>query len=234
MRVLLAAVVALACAGACGNRLSPAQYATTLGAIRGVARDHDTGTPLAHAAIHLRASGQLYATTASSGPDGKFDFRHLAAGMYSINAEFAGQPIDIEDIGVIAGATVPVDLTFTLGRPDPIHLVFGDAKLGAIDRYRPPGLAPTVAVLEGSVQDSGSHAGVGGAVVTAVGPSGTLQMVTDDDGRYRFPIVAPGIYVVSAYYSIANRGQFEVRRSNVHAAGGEAVIVPLWIESAGQ
>ena len=229
--VSVAAAVTL---GACGGAPSATRYATTLGAIHGVARDHDTGTLVAHAAIFLRATGQLSATKTSSKADGTFVFAHLAPGTYSINAEFAGQPIDVEHIDVPAGATVPVDLDFTLGRPDPIQLVFGDPKSGAIDRYHPPALAKTLAMLEGAVQDVGNHAGVGGAVVTAVGPSGTLQTVTDDDGRYRFASVAPGIYVLSAYYSIANRGQFEVRRSQVHAAGGEAVIVPLWIESAAQ
>ena len=42
----------------------------------------------------------------------------------------------------------------------------------------------------------------------------------------------PGTYVISAYYSVGGHGEIEVRRSDVAVAGGEAVVVPLWIESA--
>jgi hypothetical protein len=234
VREMLAVVVvmlALALAVACGGARVAGE---TRGGIHGVARDQDTGTPIAHAAIHLRAAGQLAATSTTSGANGSFTFLHLAPGVYSINAEFAGQPVDIEGIEVNAGATVPIDLTFTLGRPDPIHLDFGDPKSGAIARYRPPGLASTKATIEGTVRDAATRGGVVGAVVTVVGSSGTLPTVTDDDGRYRLTSVEPGTYVVSAYYSISGRGQIEVRRSDIHVAGGEAVVVPLWIELAGQ
>ncbi len=61
-----------------------------------------------------------------------------------------------------------------------------------------------------------------------------LPAVTDDEGRYRFDDVEPGTYVVSAYYSIGGRAQFEIRRSDIAVAGGEAVIVPIWIEVAKQ
>jgi hypothetical protein len=222
-------VAAIACTGCGGARPSPG---STLGGIHGVARDHDTGQVIEHAQVRLRVTGSFNAMLASSGADGSFKFVHLRPGTYSLNAEFAGQPIDVEGIEIVAGATVPVDLPFTLGRPDPTHVDFGDPKLGAIDRYRSPELALTEGRIEGTVTDLGVHTAVPGAAVTAVGPAGVQIAVTDDNGRYRFASVEPGTYELSAYYSIAGHGQIEVRRASIQIAGGEAVIVPLWIESA--
>ena len=122
-----------------------------------------------------------------------------------------------------------VDLTFTLGRPEPIRFDFGSVRESKIDHYRPHGAAPGVAIIEGTVNDTQTRQRVAGAVVTAEIGDDAQQTVSDDFGRYRFE-VAPGTYVVSAYYSVGGRGQIEVRRSHIEAAGAEAVVVPLWIE----
>jgi hypothetical protein len=211
--------------------------APRVGAIAGLVRDHDSGDPIANAEIRLRARGELgRARLVVSGSDGHYALERVAPGRYSIAASFAGQPIDVENIDVHAGDTEVVDLVFTLGRPDPIAIDFGDPKEGAIEHYRPSRLAADAAILEGAVSDSGTRARVSGAVVTVEGPGdspGVRQMVSDDQGRFRFE-VQPGTYRVSAYYSIEGRGQIEVRRSAIRVGGAEAAIVPLWIELAKQ
>ncbi|MGE5181594.1 MAG: carboxypeptidase regulatory-like domain-containing protein [Acidobacteriota bacterium] len=204
------------------------------GTIAGIARDHDSGTAVAKAQVQVRRVGELAARTLVTGRDGRYALPHLPPGRYSLDASFAGQPIDVENIAVHAGDTAVVDLVFTLGRPDPVHIDFGDPKAGAIDHYRPPHLAATRAIIEGTVNDAGSHDRVAGAVVTVVGSGmAALQTVSDDEGRYRFE-ATPGVYAVSAYYAIGGRAQIEVRRSDIHVAGAEAVVVPLWVELAGQ
>lgn len=206
------------------------------GAVAGLARDHDSGDPVAHAALRLRAQGDVRGRSATSSAQGAFAFEHLPPGRYSLSASFAGQPVNVDNIDVAAGKTAVVDVTFTLGKPDPITVDFGDPKEGEIDRYRPAHHAADSGVIEGTVTDSGSRERVPGAVVTASRGRDTnaLQAVTDDQGRYRFDPVSPGTYEVSAYYSITGRGQMEIRRSDIAVAGGEGVIVPLWIESAKQ
>ncbi|HUJ60522.1 MAG TPA: carboxypeptidase-like regulatory domain-containing protein [Kofleriaceae bacterium] len=211
------------------------------GAIGGLARDHDSGVVIAKAAVVVRAQGELaHVRRTVSNPDGSYLVDHLPPGEYSVEATFAGQPLDIEHVGVRTGEVSYVDLTFTLGRPDPVRRDFGDPKQGQIDHYRPPHLAHEVAIVEGTVNDTGTHERVAGAVVTAIGSGGgggaplTLQTVSDDQGRYRFDRLVPGSYTISAYYSIGGRGQIEVRRSGIDLTGGEAVIVPLWVELAGQ
>lgn len=222
----------LAIAAACGGP-QVAGHRPALGAIAGLARDHDSGDVIAQAGVHVRAQGEMRARDTRSGADGHYLVDHLAPGRYSLDASFAGQPIDVDDITVRAGDTTVVDLTFTLGRPDPVHVDFGNAREGAIDHYKPPKLAPTAGRIEGSVIDMATRDRVGGAVVmvTAEG-GGTRETVTDDQGRYRFDAMTPGVYAVSAYYAVEGHGQIEVRRSQIQVAGGTAVVVPLWVELA--
>jgi hypothetical protein len=223
---------ALLALAACAGSQRP--HRPTQGGIAGLARDHDSGDPVASADVHVRAQGQMGAQTVTTAKDGTYRLDHLPPGIYSVNAEFAGQPIDVEHVDVHAGDTAVVDLTFTLGRPDPIRHDFGNPKDGAIDHYRPPHLARSRAVIEGTINDAGTHGRVAGAVVYAVDQAGTaLSTVSDDLGRFRFD-TSPGTYAVSAYYSIGGRGQIEVRRMGIEVAGAEAVVVPLWIEIAKQ
>ena len=220
----------LACLVACG---APQRARPTTGAIAGLARDHDSGDPIAKAEIRIRADATGTQRVTASSDLGLYDVDHLAPGRYRLTAAFAGQPVEIVNIDVRAGETTMVDLTFTLGRPDPIRVDFGDPKAGAIDRYRPRG-GGGAAIIEGTVNDTVTRARVPGAVVTAVGAdvTQTQQTVSDDHGRFRFDAIPPGIYAVSAYYSLGGRGQIEVRRSGIDVAAAEAVIVPLWIETA--
>lgn len=222
-------VIVAACASA--QHGGPA----SLGTITGLARDHDSGETIAKAEIHLRAQGQIAATFATTAKDGTFSLAHLTPGKYSLSADFAGQQVNVENIVIKAGDPTVVDVMFDLGHPDPVTVDFGSAKDSAIDRYHPQHHA-TTALIEGTVNDRASHTRVAGAVVTAIGPgtgpsAPTLQAVSDDQGRYRFDPVPPGIYVVSAYYSIGNRGQIEVRRSDIEVDAAQGVIVPLWVET---
>lgn len=216
-------------AAACAGTQHPRR--PTEGGIVGLARDRDSGDSIAHAEIHVRAEGELAAArAATSGPDGAYAIAHLRPGRYSVTAEFAGQPLDIEHVAVRAGAPTLVDLVFTLGQPDPRHMIFGDQRDGAITHFHPPHLAPGLALIQGSVSDVATRAAIAGASVTATGPAGTVLAVTDDIGHYRFAPVPPGAYSVSAYYSIGGRGQIEIRRSAIEVAAGTGVNVPLWIE----
>jgi hypothetical protein len=223
----------LACLVACG---APQRARPTTGAIAGLARDHDSGDPIAKAEIRVHAAASAHQLTTTSSDLGLYDVDHLAPGRYHLSAAFAGQPLEVANIDVRAGETTMVDLTFTLGRPDPIRVDFGDPRAGAIDRYRPRGAGTTAAgaIIEGTVNDTTTRLRVPGAVITAVGTdiAKTQQTISDDHGRYRFDAMPPGIYSVSAYYSLGGRGQIEVRRSGINVDAAEAVVVPLWIETA--
>jgi hypothetical protein len=223
---------------ACGG--APQRVARpTTGAIAGLVRDRDTGDPIAKADLRITsfAGGRPAGSggpsrSVVSGENGLYDIDHLSPGKYALVAVFAGQPIEISNIDVTAGQVTMVDIVFTLGRPEPIKVDFGNAKESAIERYRPSKSAPQVAIIEGTVSDTATKQRVPGAVVTAIigdDPNKTQQTVSDDYGRFRFETL-PGTYSVSAYYSVGGRGQIEVRRSNIAVEGAEAVHVPLFIE----
>ena len=118
--------------------------------------------------------------------------------------------------------------TAIAGLPDPVN-----ATQGAITTYKPK---REITVIEGAVSELTTRERVSGAVVTAVGGprADVLQTVTDNQGRYRFDAVDPGIYVVSAYYNIGGRGQIEVRRSGIEVEPAHGVIVPIWVELSKQ
>jgi hypothetical protein len=227
VRIALAAC-AIACLAACG---APQRARPVTGAIAGLARDHDSGDPIAKAEIRVRCDATANQFVTASSDVGRYDVDHLLPGRYSLSAAFAGQPLDVVNIDVRAGEITTVDLVFTLGHPDRIRIDRGDPAADAIDRYRPRGIG-SAAIIEGSVNDAATRLRVAGAVVTAVGAdTPTQQTVSDDHGRFRFDALPPGVYSVSAYYSITGRGQIEVRRSGISVAAAEAVIVPLWIET---
>lgn len=232
MRIAVVLVVLAACVGA-GTQTRATSQRKTTGGIAGLARDHDSGDPVAKAEIRVRATGQFEPKSTVTSDRGLFDIQQLAPGRYTLSALFAGQPVEVSNIEVRAGEITMVDVTFTLGRPDPVQYDF-NTKGAEIDRYRPRALADKdVALIEGTVNDLGTRLRVPGAVVTAVhgdDVATTQQTVSDDHGRYRFDAVRPGTYSISAYYSIGGRAQIEVRRSGIEVASAEAVIVPLWIE----
>ena len=217
------------CAAACGAAQSPRRPPE--GSIAGLARDRDSGEVIPHADVHVRAEGDLTHERATlTRRSGEYELDHLPPGRYTVTAELAGEPIDVEHVVVRAGETTMVDLTFTLGHPEPERYDFGDARDGQIAQFHSPHVPPGAAVIAGSVSDQATRAAVAGAAVTATGPGGTEEAVTDDTGHYEFAHMRPGAYTVSAYYSIGGRGQIEVRRSAIDVPGGGGVIVPLWVE----
>lgn len=219
MRILLVLLMV-----ACGAAQRPR---ATDGSIAGLARDRASGEPVGMADVRVRSQAGREVKTLSA-PDGLYAIDHLAPGTYTLLARFAGQPVTIKNIAVKAGDAIFVDVTFTLGNPEPILVDFGDPTQGMITRYS-SARGPRI---EGTVSEAGSRERISGAVITAERGSSdeTLQTVSDDQGRYHFDSVPPGTYAVSAYYSISGRGQIEVRRGDIEVQPADGVIVPLWVE----
>jgi hypothetical protein len=235
MYARLVVVMALA-AGACHPQ--PRAAPVTTGAIIGLVRDSATGEPIAMAALNLRADGELgRKSQTKSSHQGLYDFANLRPGRYALTAYFAGDVVEVANITVVAGRIAPVDVAFELGRVEPLVVDYGNPQDGAIARYTPKRANPNTGLIEGTVSDSATRERVAGAVVTALygdRTDSTLQTVTDDRGRFVFEDLPPGVYAVSAYYTIATRGQIEVLRNSLDVHGGEAVIVPLWVELESQ
>ncbi|HEY0254262.1 MAG TPA: carboxypeptidase-like regulatory domain-containing protein [Kofleriaceae bacterium] len=227
MKYLLLLVTACGAASTTGAAVDHRE-----GTVVGIARDKDSGEVIAQAKLHVRAQGHLAPIAITTGKDGAYAIPHLAPGMYSLVGMFANQQVAVENIAVKSGSPTVVDVEFTLGHPEPITIDFGDPKDSEIFRYK-----HRSTLIEGTISDRGSHERVPGAVVTAIGPgegplTPTLQAVSDDQGRYKFDPVPPGIYVVSAYYSVDSHGTIEVRRSDIDVEPHQGVVVPLWVETS--
>ncbi len=209
----------------CGPKRTDTARDKKLGLVVGFTRDRTSGDYIAQALVEIAGR------SAKSDKDGVFQVDDIQPGKHTLTATFAGQPVTIRNVEVVAGMASYVDVTFTLGEPTPIVTDWGDPREGEIVRF-----TTNVPHIEGTVGDVNTRERIAGAVVTAAQgrDDETLQTVTDDHGRYRFDNVTPGTYAISAYYSVSGRAQIEVRRSDIKLAAGESVLVPLWIEVAKQ
>ncbi len=207
--------------------------AATQGAILGIARDSDSGDPVALATILARREGEITNQARKSSDRGLYQFLQLAPGRYTVMGTFAGQTITANDVIVVAGEAVAIDLSFAFGHPDTTMLSYGDGQDGAIMRFRPKKMAAQTARIEGTLTDNSTRGRVVGAAISLIpegSQSGLQQDVTDDYGQFRFDNVPPGTYSLSSYYALESRGQVELRRSGITVGDGDGVRVPLWVE----
>lgn len=87
------------------------------------------------------------------------------------------------------------------------------------------------AVLLGTVRDA-TGAALSGASVTASSPSligGVRRVVSEADGAYRFPALAPGVYRVEAELTGFNT----FKRANIRLELGQAIVVDARLDVAG-
>lgn len=232
LRHWLTSVVALALM-ACGGAQRGAP-APTDGTISGLVREVSSGDPVAMVHIELRRAGEATLLRDVTTSDrGLYTLSAVLPGAYDLRAEFAGTVVELRGVPVQAGRVVPLDLPFELGRVEPLIISYGDARDGAITGYalRHGG---EHGVIEGTVSDAGSRERVPGAVVsaTARATNETVQELADDQGRFWFRDLAPGVYSLSAYYAMSGHGQIEVQRNGIEVVAGRAVVVPLWVELA--
>jgi hypothetical protein len=231
--VVLAASIAIA--SACGPA-APAPRPSA-GAIFGLVRDRATGTEVAMVDLRLRgADPAAPVATAKSSEDGTYDFDPVAPGRYVLTATFAGDLVEIRNVVVVAGRATAVDVAFELGRLEPLYVDYGDPDDGKVSRYALRRADAGTGLIEGTVSDLATRERIPGAVVTAAlgfDVTNNLQVVTDGQGRFRFAGIAPGTYTISAYYTVARRGNIEVQRNSLRVNAGEATVVPMWLELEG-
>lgn len=200
------------------------------GMIAGVIRDAVSGAGVAEAVITLRRPGELAPVSDRSTGDGTYMIPDLPAGTYQVSAYVDTRLVGERSADVRGGEVIGLDFAVPppgLTLPDPTA-----PGAPTLWRFRPTDADPSRGVIEGTVADALRQRRVAAAVVsvTRTGTIETVQTITDDRGRFRVEL-APGIYEVSAYYTVLQRGQLEVKRSQVEVAGGETVIVPLWLET---
>ena len=225
-------VVALGLAG-CGAGARRGPPPITVGTLAGLIRTADTGAPVGDATIVLRRPGELAPVQERTNGTGAYMIARLPPGTYQVTVYQDERTIGDEQVAFQAGKVTGLDLSvrprLAAAESTPVDVASGTP----LWRFRPDGAPPGSAAIEGTVSEMGERTRLEGAVVTVIDGAGAVvaQAVSDGDGRYRFDAVAPGSYVVSAYYTLVGRGQFEIRRNDVVLDAGETVVVPLAIET---
>ena len=219
-------VVILVLLGACRGPARPA--GPTTGMLGGMVRDGATGEGRVGIRITIRGPDGREQTDVTS-DDGGYLFPSLAPGRYRVQAFELVAPLVTRELEVAVGAVTGLDLA--LGSAGVIDLNL--PTLAPLWRYRPRGADPATGAIEGTIADLRRQQRLPAAAVSVVRQDdGTTEVaVSDDAGRYRVTGLRPGTYTVSAYYAAIRLGQIEVLRNNVEVAGGEVVVVPLWLET---
>lgn len=229
--LVLATLAAAAChPGQRAARPGPA----TVGSLAGLIRAADTGDGLPDATVVVRRPGELAPLEEHPTGSGAYMIAGLPPGPYRVLVFLDQRTIGDRTVDIVAGRVTGFDLAVD-PRPAMVDSDAPAPPTPPLWRFRPPGADPTVGAIEGTISEQADGTRLEGAVVTVIAPDGKLvaEAVTDESGRYRIEAIAPGDYVVSAYYTVLGRGQFEIRRNDVHLDGGDVVVVPLALETTG-
>ena len=225
-RVLGASLIVLA---ACHGATPPTAKPIVPGMIAGLVRHAHTGEAVERAIVVVRRPGEIAPLRHFSDDNGAFMIADLPPGHYDVVAYVDQLAIGERADDVRAGQMVGLDFTVRHDLDPPDLNAPGAPSLW---RYRPPGADPTTGVIAGTVADLRfQRVAVAVVTVTVSGTVDAQQTVTDGHGRFELRDLAPGSYDVSAEYAVLRRGQIEVRRSRVIVAGGEVVVVPLWLDT---
>jgi len=224
--VLALAVVALTVMVACGARPAKTTIVTkerdaplkkTEGAIGGVVRDSSDGMPLSMVMVQAELDGKVVAEDVSD-YKGAYRLGPLGNGHYKVTAKFANAKVLYEDVVVHEGLETEIKVAIDL-RPqgDRTTTVVTEGELGTI---------------KGVVLDGVDGASFPGTVVSlhAKHLSEAVMSIADDEGRFRFRSLRPGVYSLSCYYQLVEQGNIEIRRGNIVVEPGGTTDVQLALD----
>jgi len=229
---LMRRLAALLILTACGHPPAPVAPQPTTGSIAGTVHEAASREPLSFVTVFAGAAGEVLATAVTDG-DGAFTLGDLQPGRYQVTARFGERSVTVDDVAVTAGAAVPLTLALALvpAQEAPAGTAAGGAPVAAGNA--PPIDHDGVGGIRGLIRDRVSNEVLPGAVVTATTPGvrDAIMSMADGNGHYRMPALRPGLYTLSAYYTVIDRGNIEVRRTNVRVVAGEMTVVDLDLDA---
>lgn len=213
---------------ACGPRLAdpaapdlPAEHpeakgAAPTGAITARTTDAASGAPVAMVEVTAWRDGAPVATDLSDS-DGRVRLEGLAPGPHAVTARWGALELSYDGITVLRG--VDTDL----------HFVFDPRARAALGDG--PATGTRMGAIEGRVLDGPAGQGFPGVVVEALVPGEQpVLAIADEEGRFRFPALAPERYTLTCFYHLVAQGNVEVRRGGVEVRAGETTRVELELD----
>lgn len=241
-RHLCTAITLALLALGCGGRSAPAvPAAPTTGAIAGVVKDSATGDPLSFARVEATewSTRRAVPDSVTTQADGTYRLDALAEGTYLIEVQYADHRIRFFTVPVHLGRTTTLDVPIDAsGLTSSASYDYVDMQRNPIATAAPVGpdrerAAPQSGGIRGSVRDQASKQFLPGAVVAATTPGlrDAQLAIADDDGAYVLRSLPPGLYTLSVYYHLIERGNIEVRRTGVGVNVGEITVIDLVLDA---
>ncbi len=228
---LVAALIAGCAAGpraAAPTSHHDAAPASPTGTIEGVVLDAVSGGPVSFVDVKA-ASVAGHRMNDTTGSDGSFRFTDVPVGTYWVTAIYSGHSVRYRHVTVTAGGSVHLDVPLDPERED-VTLDYGSTA-GVVARS--PITPVHTGSIRGLVRDAETREELPGAVVAATAPvlRDARMAMADDNGSYLLPSLPPGTYTLSVYYHLIDRGNLEIRRTNITVAPGEIKVVDLDLDA---
>ncbi len=184
------------------------------GAIGGLARDLADGHPLSMVSVQAEQEGVRVAHDISD-HEGNYRLGPLAPGYYDVRAKFASGRVFYESIHVVAHEQTKVNVDIDLRSHTNTSSVIETG-----------GASGTI---EGTVLD-GPQGNPFPAVVVSLSADhmdDTVMSFSDENGRFQFRGLRPGVYAVGSFYTLVEQGNVEIRRSNIVVRPGETTVIEV-------
>lgn len=217
----LAAIGALGCQRA--NNAAVVQEPTepaqdeSMGTLHGTVIDIANGEPVAVAEILVSSNGEIVARGTTDG-DGNYRLQNVPPGQYRIDVRYGGLTTTAEDVLVVKGGGTP--LRMQLDSRANQATADGHSKTD-----NPRG------TIAGVLRERAAGPGFSGATVEAERDGKSVLTISGDGGKFRFIGLEPGIYNVSVYYTLVDKGTVEVRRAGVEVTPYRETTIELTVDT---
>jgi len=194
-----------------------------------VVLDVGTGQPISFATVFAHSPTLRHETNATSSGDGSYRLSDLSPGTYRVTARYSTFTAKYDGVVVRSGRETTLDIRLLATSNASGQSSGGQAAAHSSNASS----ANADGVIQGSVIDGASGESLPGAVVAATSPhlSDARMAMADDKGGFRLLGLPPGNYTLSVYYHLIERGNIEVRKTNVQLHAGETLRVDLELDA---
>jgi protocatechuate 3,4-dioxygenase beta subunit len=173
---------------------------------------------------------------ASTNARGEYEIPGVPPGVYRVVAFYSDEATQRYNIKVVAGKRTALTFDVVMSgdaRAAPEHDHTGGTHAGSKDLGYGRVNHRATGSIEGMIVDADTGEPVPGAVVSATMPRlrNAIHALAGADGKYRFVGIRPGVYTLSVYYTLIDRGNIEFRRAGVKVLPGKVARIQLRLDT---